>query len=62
MAQKHGFGNEGPHADAGIVFSPGGDFVIVIYLDSPQYLEWAESSSLAARIAKATYIYCNPTQ
>ena len=62
VAQKHGFGNEGPHADAGIVFSPGGDFVIVIYLDSPQYLEWAESSSLAARIAKATYNYFNPTQ
>jgi hypothetical protein len=62
VAHKHGFGNEGPHADAGIVFSPGGDFIIVIYLDSPQYLEWAESSDLAAKIAKAAYNYFNPSQ
>jgi beta-lactamase class A len=60
VAHKHGFGNEGPHADAGIVFSPGGDFILVIYLDSSQYLEWAESSALAADIAKATYNYFNP--
>jgi beta-lactamase class A len=62
VAHKHGFGTEGPHADAGIVFSPNGDFIIVIYLDSAQYLEWAESSALAADIAKATYNYFNPTQ
>lgn len=60
VAHKHGFGTEGPHADAGIVFSPSGDFIVVIYLDSPQYLEWAESSALAANIAKATYNYFNP--
>jgi beta-lactamase class A len=62
VAHKHGFGTEGPHADAGIVFSPNGDFILVIYLDSPQYLEWAESSALAADIAKATYNYFNPAQ
>ena len=61
VAQKHGFGDGGPHADAGIVFSPGGDFVIVIYLDSPQYLEWAESQPLVADIATATYNYFNPS-
>ena len=60
VAHKHGFGTEGPHADAGIVFSPNGDFIVVIYLDSPQYLEWAESSGLVANIAKATYNYFNP--
>jgi beta-lactamase class A len=62
VAHKHGFGTEGPHADAGIVFSPNGDFILVIYLDSVQYLEWAESSALAADIAKATYNYFNPSQ
>ena len=60
VAHKHGFGDGGPHADAGIVFSPGGDFVLVVYLDSPQYLEWAESSELVATIARATYNYFNP--
>jgi hypothetical protein len=62
VAEKHGFGDGGPHADAGIVFTPGGDFVLVIYLDSPLYLEWAESSTLAANIAKATYNYFNPSE
>lgn len=60
VAHKHGFGDGGPHADAGIVFSSGGDFVLIIYLDSPQYLEWEESSALAANIARATYNYFNP--
>jgi hypothetical protein len=60
VAHKHGFGDGGPHADAGIVFSPGGDFVLIVYLDSPQYLEWAESSELVASIARATYNYFNP--
>lgn len=60
VAHKHGFGDGGPHADAGIVFSPGGDFVLIVYLDSPQYLEWAESSELVATIARATYNYFNP--
>jgi len=60
VAHKHGFGDGGPHADAGIVFSPDGDFVLVVYLDSPQYLEWAESSALVASIARATYNYLNP--
>ena len=59
VAQKHGFGDGGPHADAGIVWSPGGDFILVIYLDSTQYLEWADSSDLAANIATATYNYFN---
>jgi beta-lactamase class A len=61
VAHKHGFGDGGPHADAGIVFSPGGDFVLIIYLDSLQYLEWAESSELVATIARATYNYFNPS-
>jgi hypothetical protein len=62
VAHKHGFGDGGPHADASIVFSPRGDFVLVVYMDSPSYLEWAESSLLIADIATATYNYFNPPQ
>ncbi len=61
LAHKHGFTGE-THADAAIVFSPGGDFVLVVFLYRPQWLEWEESAPLIADIATATYNYFNPTQ
>ncbi|MEA3338381.1 MAG: serine hydrolase, partial [Chloroflexota bacterium] len=60
VAHKHGFTGD-THADAALVLSPGGDFVLVVYLYRPQWLEWEESSSLIADIATATYNYFNPT-
>jgi len=61
VAHKHGFTGD-THADAALVFSPGGDFVLVVYLYRPQWLEWEESSALIADIATATYNYFNPAQ
>jgi beta-lactamase class A len=61
VAHKHGFTGD-THADAAIVFSPGGDFVLVTYLYRPQWLEWEESAPLIADIATATYNYFNPVQ
>lgn len=61
VAHKHGFTGD-THADAALVFSPGGDFVLVVYLYRPQWLEWEESSALTADVATATYNYFNPTQ
>jgi beta-lactamase class A len=61
LAHKHGFTSE-THVDAAIVFSPGGDFVLVVFLYRPQWLEWEESAPLIADIATATYNYFNPTQ
>ena len=61
VAHKHGFTGD-THADAALVFSPGGDFVLVIYLYRPQWLEWEESSFLIADVATATYNYFNSTQ
>jgi len=59
VAHKQGFtGNT--HADAALVFSPGGDFVLVTYLYRPQWLAWEESAPLIAEIATATYNYFNP--
>jgi hypothetical protein len=61
VVHKHGFTGD-THADAALVFSPGGDFVLVVFLYRPQWLEWDESASLIADIATATYNYFNPAR
>jgi beta-lactamase class A len=61
LAHKHGFTGD-THADAALVFSPGGDFGLVVFLYRPQWLEWEESAPLIADIATVTYNYFNPVQ
>ncbi len=61
VAHKHGFTGD-THADAALVFSPGGDFVLVAFLYRPQWLEWEESAPLIADFATATYNHFNPVQ
>ena len=61
VAHKHGWTSD-THADAALVFSPGGDFVLVAFFYRPEWLEWEESASLMASIATATYNYFNPLQ
>ena len=45
--------------DAGIVFTPGGNYVIVIMLYKPNWLEWEISSPLIANMSRATYNFFN---
>jgi beta-lactamase class A len=59
VVHRHGWISD-THADAALVFSPGGDFVLVVFLYRPQWLEWEESVSLMPDIATATYNYFNP--
>lgn len=61
VVHKHGWTGD-THADSALVFSPGGDFVLVAFLYRPEWLEWEESASLIANIATATYNYFNPSQ
>ena len=58
VAHKHGWISD-THGDAGIVYSPGGDYVIVMYMHQANWLEWAVSSPLMADISRATYNYFN---
>jgi beta-lactamase class A len=58
VAHRHGWISD-THADAGIVFSPGGDYVIVEFLYKPDWLEWEISSPLIANLSRATYNYFN---
>ncbi len=59
LAHKHGWGPD-THADAGIVFSPATDYVLVIYLYRPQWLEWDLSNPLVTQVSTAVYNYFNP--
>ncbi len=58
IAHRHGWIAD-THGDAGIVFSPGGDYVIVQLLYKPSWLEWEVSSPLLANMSRATYNYFN---
>jgi len=61
VAHKHGWISD-THADAGLVFAPGGDYVLVIFLHRPEWLQWEESAALIADISTATYRYFNPSE
>jgi beta-lactamase class A len=59
VSHKHGWA-QGTHADAGIVYSPGGNFVIVEYLHQPgEWLIADVSFPILREIARATYNYFN---
>jgi beta-lactamase class A len=62
LAHKHGFA-EDTHADAGIVYSPGGDYVIVQFQYAPiEWLVWALSQPVFEDVSRATYNFFNLDQ
>ncbi len=58
IAHRHGWTGD-THVDAGIVFSPGGDYVIVVIMYKPEWLEWELSAPLIADVSRAAYNYFN---
>jgi beta-lactamase class A len=58
VAHRHGWIGD-THADAGIVYSPGGNYVIVAILYKQDWLEWEVSSPLLAEISRAAYNFFN---
>jgi len=58
VAHKHGWISD-THGDAGIVYSPGGNYVLVMYMFKSEWLEWEISSPMLADISRATYNYFN---
>ncbi len=59
VSHKHGWARA-THADAGIVFSAGGDFVIVEYLDQPgDWLLADQSFPILREIARMAYNFFN---
>ncbi|MBE2269062.1 MAG: serine hydrolase [Anaerolinea sp.] len=59
VAHKHGW-IEDTHGDAAAVFSPGGDYILVIVLHNPVWLNFDESSLLVENVSMAVYNYFNP--
>lgn len=63
VAHKHGWVNE-THGDAAVVFSPGGDYVLVVMLHdgtgADPWLEYTVSFPLIEEISRRTYNYFNP--
>lgn len=67
VAHKHGWVTDGGvmnHvSDAGIIFTPGGNYVLTIYTYHPAQVIWDEVSPLYADLSRAIYNYFNiPSQ
>ncbi len=65
VAHKHGWvtynGIMQTLGDAGIIFSPGGDYILVIFLYHPQQLIWDNASFLVGQLSSAIYNFYNQT-
>ncbi|MCC6973476.1 MAG: serine hydrolase [Anaerolineae bacterium] len=61
VAHKHGWVNE-VHGDAGIIFSPGGEYVLVVMLRNKMWLEYGDSFPTIAEISRMVYNTFNPAE
>ncbi|HEY4690875.1 MAG TPA: serine hydrolase [Anaerolineae bacterium] len=60
FAHKHGWDYD-TRADASIAFTPGGDFVLVVFLNTPQaWVDWDVANGIMVDAARAAYNYFNP--
>lgn len=62
VAHKHGW-TQSPLdfiSDAGIVYSPGGDYVISIFMWDDTDMIWEPTAALFAQLGRAVYNYFNP--
>ncbi len=63
VAHKHGwvtyFGVMNTLGDAGIVYTPGGNYVLSIFIHHPEQLIWEPASELVANQSEAIYNYFN---
>ena len=60
VAHKHGYIDD-THGNAGIVFSPGGDYVLVVAMHGPVWLEATNTFPLISDLSRTIYNYLNPT-
>lgn len=67
IGHKHGWvstnGTINTIGDAGIIYSPGGNYALVVFVHHPDQLIWDPASTLIAMLSQAVYNYYNiPTQ
>ncbi len=61
VAHKHGW-SEDTHSDAGVVSTPGGDYVLVVMLHAEKHLGFEVSGPAIAEISRLTYNVFNPSR
>lgn len=59
VAHKHGWIFD-THGNAGVFFTPGGNYVLVMMLHQPTWLEYAQSLPVIAEVSRTVYNYYNP--
>jgi len=59
IAHKHGWIDD-THGDASIIYTPGGDYVLVAVVHNPVWMDYGESFPLLAEISRTVYNYYNP--
>jgi beta-lactamase class A len=63
IAHKHGWvtvnGIINTIGDAGIVYSPGGNYILVVFLYHPDQLVWEPNAALIAQLSSAVYNFYN---
>ncbi len=66
IAHKHGWvtvnGIINTIGDAGIIYTPGGDYILVVFLYHPQQLIWDSASALISQLSQAVYNFYNLPQ
>jgi beta-lactamase class A len=62
VAHKHGWTDSPLDSigDAGIVYSPGGDYVVSLFLWNHPEMVWEPTSNLVGELSRAIYNYFNP--
>jgi beta-lactamase class A len=59
VAHKHGWTDES-HGNAAIIFTPGGNYVMVMMLHEPIFLQFTQTLPVFAEASRAVYNYYNP--
>jgi uncharacterized protein YraI len=59
VAHKHGWVNN-THGNAGIAFTPNGDYVMVVMMYQPEWLVFNETFALAGNLSRDIYNFLNP--
>ena len=64
VAHKHGWVSDGNGVintigDAGIIFTPAGNYILVAFLNHPNQLVWEPASKLIEELSRAVYNYYN---
>ncbi len=64
IAHKHAYATEGDGlihtmGDSGIIYTPGGDYIISIFMHHPVQLVWDPINRMVAQVSEAVYNYFN---